>query len=140
MNNITNGMSDMSELLSELTDRITCDKTARAAQERGAVPVVARAKRLAMKFRRTGELVKSIGYEYSDKTKTVRIGIGEPVSTTDGSTGYYGRFQDQGFRHFRTGMRITRNAGYFNAAYNAEQSNVERLMINEYEKELNKVD
>jgi len=75
--------------------------------ETGAKPILNRAKTNARGLNKTrrrngarqpGNLARSIHYEYQEKTDRGVIGIGSPVSTTNSSTGFYGRFQEQGFR------------------------------------------
>ena len=150
-NDIQNGFADMAEELAGIGDKITDKRTEIKALEAGAKPIVDRAKTLASRFKKSGRLMQSIGAQYSERSNTMRIGIGEPISTTNSSTGFYGRFHDKGWRPVRfqrngrrghakkggkrpTG-RFIRNP-IFDPAYNAEQERVFENMINVYRKEL----
>lgn len=151
-NNIESGFTDMAEELAILGEKITDKRTEIKALEAGAKPIVDRAKAVASRFRRTGRLVASIGAQYSERSNTMRIGIGEPISTTNSSTGFYGRFHDQGWRpinfqrkgrrgHVKRSTRqptgrIIRNP-IFEPAFAAEERRVFENMIETYRKETN---
>ena len=151
-NSIESGFYDMAEELAQIGEKITDKRTQQKALEAGAKPVVDRARSIAGRFRRTGRLMQSIGAQYSDRSNTMRIGIGEPISTTNSSTGFYGRFHDRGWRPVnfqRRGRRghakrstkrpvgrIIRNP-IFDPAYEAEQKRVFQKMIDAYKKEIN---
>jgi hypothetical protein len=94
--------------------------------------------------------VQSIGSQYSDKSNTMRIGIGEPISTTKSATGFYGRFNDQGWRPVggrrdgkhrlqkstkRPTGKVIRNP-IFEPAYKAEKERVFQEMIDIYRNEI----
>lgn len=149
-NDIENGFTALAEDLAKISGIAADKRIELKALEAGAKPIVDRAKAVAGRFRRTGRLVASIGAQYSDKSNTMRIGIGEPISTTNSSTGFYGRFQDRGFRPVggkRDGRgrlkkstkrpvgRIVRNP-IFEPAYQAEQGRVYDKMIGVYRKEM----
>ena len=156
MEDIQNGFSALAEDLSLISNKVADKNTEKKALETGAKPVVERAKSIASRFRRTGRLVQSIGAQYSEKSNTMRIGIGEPISTTNSATGFYGRFQDRGWHVTRRGKstnkgvagawtrkaRIGRRTGRFirnpfiDPAYEAEKERVYTNMINTYQKEL----
>jgi hypothetical protein len=151
MTDIENGFADMAEDLEQLSDKITDKRTEIKALEAGAKPVVEQAKRIAGRFRRAGRLAKSIGAQYSERSNTMRIGIGEPISTTASSTGFYGRFHDRGWQPVnfrRTGRRghvkrsTRRPTGQFirnpifDPAYEAAKERVYRGMIEAYQKEI----
>jgi len=95
--NIELGFEDFADDLKEILKIVTDEKVHAKALLAGAVPIVNHAKILAPRGK-TGRLVQSIGADYSDFSKTVRIGIGKPVSATNSSTGFYGRFQNDGWR------------------------------------------
>ena len=151
--NLEGGFYAMAAELAELSEKITDEKTRKKVLEAGAEPVVERAKQIASRFKQSGDLVQSIGAEYSDKTETIRIGIGEPVSTVASATGFYGRFQDQGFqpvggkrvhgkRRGRLQKRTKRPKGrrvqnpIFEPAHNIKEEQVQRRMLETYRKEL----
>ena len=151
MDDISKGFHAMGEDL-EFVDGIISDKRIeKKVLEAGARPIVERAKSLANRFRRTGRLVQSIGAQYSERSNTMRIGIGEPISTTSSATGFYGRFNDQGWRpvNFRrkgrrgrakrstrrpTG-RFIRNP-FIEPAYHAESERSYQNMVDVYKKEI----
>ena len=158
MGDIQNGFSDFVKELERTVGKITDERIKIKALEAGAKIVVKRAKRIASRVlrTRTGRLLKSIGAQYSDRSNTMRIGIGPPVSTTSSSTGFYGRFQDKGWhvtrwqpitnkgvegawtqekrKERRTG-RFVRNP-FIGPAYEAEKDRVFKKMIDVYRKEL----
>jgi hypothetical protein len=149
--NISEGFAVLAEDLKIIGEKITDQRTEKKALEAGAKPIVDRAKSVAGTFRRTGRLIQSIGAQYSEKSNTMRIGIGEPISTTNSSTGFYGRFHDQGWHPVggkrdgkgrikkgtkrRTGNFIQNPI--FEPAYQAENERVYRNMIDVYRKEIN---
>ena len=158
MNDIQNGFIDLAQELERIADKITDDRTKIKALEAGAKPIVARAKTLASRLRDTGQLIQSIGAQYSERSNTMRVGIGEPISTTDASTGFYGRFQDRGWHVTRRGKssrsnkgakgrwtkkaRLGRRTGRFvrnpfiEPAYEAERERVGNIMFEVYKKEI----
>ena len=151
-NDTSKGFADMAADLEKVSDRIGDKRIKVKALEAGAKPIVARAKSIAGRFRRTGRLMQSIGAGYSDRSDTMRIGIGEPISTTAASTGFYGRFHDQGWRPVRfrrkgrrgRAKRSTRQPTgqfirnpIFDPAYEAEKERVYQKMTEVYRNEIN---
>ena len=143
------GFADFADDLKAILEKVTDEKVHAKALEAGAEPVVNHAKLLAPRGK-SGHLIQSIGAEYSDKTNTVRIGIGEPVSTRNSSTGYYGRFQNDGWHPAggrrrmdgRLDKRTKRTAGkvrgknFINTAMNAQEGNAFKIILDELTKAL----
>lgn len=151
MNDLQSGFTDFADDLGRIGDKITDKRIQTQALEAGAKPIVDRAKNLASRFKRSGRLVRSIGAQYSERSNTMRIGIGEPISTTNSSTGFYGRFHDRGWRPVnfnRSGRRGLAKRGtkrptgqlirnpFIEPAYEAEKERVYQKMIDVYQKEL----
>jgi len=153
MNNIESGFTDLAADLAQVAEVVTDERIQQKALEAGAKPIVSHAKLLAPKGK-TGRLARSIGTQYSEKSNTVRIGIGEPVSTTNSSTGFYGRFQNDGWRPAggrrvqevstaggrRLDKRSKRAVGkvrgrdYLGTALDAQEGNAYSIIINELKK------
>ena len=143
------GFADFAEDLAAILDKVTDEEVHAKALEAGAKPVVNHAKQLAPRGK-SGRLRQSIGAEYSDKTNTMRIGIGEPVSTRNSSTGFYGRFQNDGWhpaggrrrKGGRLDKRTKRTAGkvrgknFINTAMNAQEGNAYKIILDELTKAL----
>ena len=127
------GFVDFADDLKAILEKVTDEKVHAKAFEAGAKPVVNHAKQLAPKGK-SGRLIQSIGAEYSDKTNTMRIGIGEPVSNRNSSTGYYGRFQNDGWHHF-SGKKI-KGKNFLNTALNAQEGNAYKIILDELTKAL----
>ena len=156
MDNIQTGFADFAADLAAMSEVLTDETLHAKALEAGAKPIVNHAKILAPRGR-TGQLAQSIGAEYSDKSKTVRIGIGEPVSTTNSSTGFYGRFQNDGWRPVggrrvkeitaRGGRRLDkrtkrpkrkiRGRNFLGSALDAQEGNAYGIITEELRKALN---
>jgi len=140
--NIETGFADFASDIREITKVITDEKVHAEALEKGAVPIVRHAKTLAP--RRTGKLIQSIDAEYQGASKGVGIGIGPPVETHDGATGFYGRFQNDGWkpaagRRAKWGGRFIsrRSAGkvppkyYLQRSLDAQEGNAYRIITEE---------
>lgn len=154
-NDIEQGFQSMAELLEQFGDRLTNIEVQKRVLYEGAGIIVNRAKALAPRGK-TGNLRKSIGIEYNENLQTTGIGIGEPVSTTPKSTGFYGRFQETGFqpvggRRVRSAMvrgrgpldkRTKRRKGrrvqnsFIQPAYNAAQMQVNNAMFKQLQEEI----
>ena len=149
MDDIQRGFADFAEDLAAILEKVTDEKLHAKALEKGAEPVVNQAKQLAPRGK-SGRLRQSIGAEYSDKSKTVRIGIGEPVSTRNSSTGFYGRFQNDGW-HPAGGRRRkdraldkrtkhtagkVRGKNFLNTAMNAQEGSAYKIILEELTKAL----
>jgi len=141
VSNIENGFVDFASDIAEITEVITDEKVHADVLEKGAKPIVQHAKMLAPK--RTRKLVQSIGAEYRSAKKGVEIGIGPPVDT-GGATGFYGRFQNDGWRpaagrRKRWGGRFIsrRSAGkvppkyYLQRSLDAQEGNAYRIITEE---------
>ena len=142
----------MAKDLEAILEKVTDERVHGRAFMAGAVPIVAHAKGLAPRGK-TGRLLVSIGAQYSEKAKAMRIGIGEPVSTTPSSTGYYGRFQNDGWRPAGGRRRMsgkldrrTKTSGskvpgrhFLGQALDAQESNAYKRIFKVLETELAKV-
>jgi len=152
MADIKTGFSDFADDLNAILNVVTDEKVHAKALEAGAAPIVNHAKMLAPKGK-TGRLAQSIGAEYSDRSKTVRIGIGEPVSKRNSSTGFYGRFQNDGWRpaggrRTATGRLDKRSKratskvkgrNFLGAALSAQEGNAFNIVTDVLKKELERV-
>jgi len=155
MADIEKGFENFADDIAEILKVVTDEGVQAKALEAGAKPIVERAKQLAPRGK-TGRLVRSIGAQYSKRTKTVRIGIGEPVSTTNSSTGFYGRFQNNGWRpaggrrvrstsasggraldrRSKRTVSYVRGRNYLGSALEAQENNALRIVIDELKNEL----
>lgn len=149
MDDMKTGFDNLAGEIGRISDKFADKRVEKKALEAGAQPIVERAKTIARRFKRTGRLVQSIGAQYSENSNTMRIGIGEPISTTNSSTGFYGRFHDRGWRPVRfrrLGRRgkakrstkqptgaVIRNP-IFEPAYDVESERVFQKMVDVYQK------
>ena len=156
MADINNGFADLAGDLAAIALVVTDENVQAKALEAGAVPVVNQAIMLAPRGK-TGDLARSIGVQYSTLSKAARIGIGEPVSKTNSSTGYYGRFQNNGWhitrrrrnkssggsstkkaRADRRTGRVRQGVHFLGRAMDAQESNAIGIVLKELEKALDK--
>ena len=148
--NIETGFDDLAADLAAIAGVVTDERIQAKALEAGAKPIVSHAKSLAPRGN-TGRLTRSIGAQYSERSKSVRIGIGEPVSTTNSSTGFYGRFQNDGWRpaggrriqanstaagrrldkRSKRAVGVVRGRDYLGAALDAQKNNAFNIIIDE---------
>jgi len=152
MADIEIGFSDFADDLNKLLEVVTDEDVHAKVLEACTVPVVNHAKMLAPRGR-TGRLAQSIGAQYSTMSKSARIGIGEPVSRVNSSTGFYGRFQNDGWHithrrrkasakgDFTKDARIGRRTGrvragirFLGTAMDAQEGNALRIIIDELKK------
>jgi len=152
---IENGLSDFADDLKAISEVVTDEKVHEKALLAGAMPVVNHAALLAPRGK-TGRLAQSIGAQYSETIKAVRVGIGEPVSTSKSATGFYGRFQNDGWRP-AVGRRVATVSGkggraldkrskstsgkvkgkhFLGTAMDAQENNAFGIIIDELKKEL----
>ena len=159
MDNIEKGFENFISDLQAISSKVTDNNLRKEVLEAAAKPIAIRARNIASRVlnRRSGRLFESIGYQYSDKMNSVRIGIGEPVSVGKSSTGYYGRFQNDGWRPAggrrvgkvtsRGGRQLdkrsarpvgtlVRGKNFLGGALDIEESNVYRTMLEKLEKAL----
>ncbi|MCL2248674.1 MAG: HK97 gp10 family phage protein [Oscillospiraceae bacterium] len=138
-NDIENGLRLFGEDLRKIAETVTDKKVQAKALEAGAKPIVSHAKLLAPRGA-TGRLAQSIGAEYNQQFHNVGIGIGAPISTAPGSTGFYGRFQNDGWsitgrRNSRgrtqpTGRR-TQARNYLGKALDAQFDNATKIVADD---------
>jgi len=144
--NIETGFADFASDIAEITKVVTDEKVHKKALEEGAKPIVRHAKLLAPRCR--GKLIQSIGAEYQGADVGVGIGIGDPVGKK-GSTGYYGRFQNDGWspaagRRVKWGGKFIsrRSVGkvkgkyYLGRALDAQEANAYRIVTDELRRKL----